>query len=1188
MKKWLVLAAGIIAILILCVIIWWVFPLIAIAGVAPFESIWLRLFLIVLTLAIFVGWHAVKFYRNAQAAKDIEQTLTAADPQQSSDAGVLAEKMTDAIQTLKSSSKSKGNFLYELPWYVIIGPPGAGKTTALLNSGLKFPLLGASGKAPISGTGGTRYCDWWFTEDAVFIDTAGRYTTQDSDADADRISWMSFLDLLKKNRPRQPINGVMVAIGINDIAQGNAQELASHAQAIRRRLAELHERLQVDFPVYILFTKADLVAGFMEFFGHLDEVKRKAVWGATFQTADKKQNKVTEVGGEIDVLVDRLLTEVPDRLQEEADPLSRVKLFGLPSQLAALKPAITDFLMQVFEPTRYQQNAALRGFYFTSGTQEGTPIDKVLGSMTGAFGARSGVSAAYSGREKSFFLGDLLSKVIFGEAGWVSTNAKAVRRSRLMRIAGYGAIGLATLATLGGWFASYTSNSGTIADTNTALSNYESAAAQVIAETPIGDTDFQKILPHLNAVRTLPAGFDNRDYDPALLETLGLNQRERLQISATASYRDALDRMLRSRLVLHMENRLTDLQDKPELLYEPLKVYMMLGGDPNIPIDSALIKGWMQSDWDGLFPGEPNKEVRAQLQQHLDAMLELNPGTRQIVALNGDLVKGSQKALLRLSLAERAFALLKSTSRGSEVKDWSLANVAGADASAVFEAADGASLDAVRVPAIFTYDGFYTLFLNRMKAVMALMERERWLLGEDGQKSGVDQQFSTLGPDLFALYDKEFLNSWAATLGRIRMKSLSSGSPDFPTLAAASGVNSPIKLVMESIAAETRLTEAKKTLAGDAADKLKAAGDKLKAGADAALGNMAEIGLDAAKKSEGRGGDVQPAAAPGAVIQERFRRYHELATGKGDKNQLDVLVGQLKGLHQSLIDEQNPELQETARPNTLKFISALASSASRLEAPFSTLLKSSVGEFEKKIVEERVKVVGGQLAGSVSRKCIDVTSKRYPFSPKSKQDVPIGEFADLLGPNGAFDQFFREKLAGLVDTSAKTWSWKSNTKLGQGLSDATLKQFQNAARIRDAFFTGQGSAPNVRFALTMVSMSQQTPSATFEVNGTPLESPFGVESRGDFEWPGSSPDGSASLTLPEAAGSPSALKFTGPWALHRLINAGSIKQSGNKTILRYVVGGREVVYQLTLDTLDNPFVLLAQLKFTCPTELGDN
>ena len=125
--------------------------------------------------------------------------------------------MKDALATLKTASGGKGDYLYDLPWYVLIGPPGAGKTTALVNSGLKFPLSRGATPAAIAGVGGTRYCDWWFTEDAVLIDTAGRYTTQDSDAKADKQSWFAFLDLLKKNRPRQPINGVIVAISLEDL-----------------------------------------------------------------------------------------------------------------------------------------------------------------------------------------------------------------------------------------------------------------------------------------------------------------------------------------------------------------------------------------------------------------------------------------------------------------------------------------------------------------------------------------------------------------------------------------------------------------------------------------------------------------------------------------------------------------------------------------------------------------------------------------------------------------------------------------------------------------------------------------------------------------------------------------------------------------------------------------------------------
>ncbi len=91
-------------------------------------------------------------------------------------------------------------YLYELPWYVIIGAPGSGKTTALLNSGLEFPLAASMGDAAIRGVGGTRNCDWWFTTEAVLIDTAGRYTTQDSEREIDRKAWSGFLDLIKKSR----------------------------------------------------------------------------------------------------------------------------------------------------------------------------------------------------------------------------------------------------------------------------------------------------------------------------------------------------------------------------------------------------------------------------------------------------------------------------------------------------------------------------------------------------------------------------------------------------------------------------------------------------------------------------------------------------------------------------------------------------------------------------------------------------------------------------------------------------------------------------------------------------------------------------------------------------------------------------------------------------------------------------
>ena len=353
---WIWIALSIIGAVTFSVLVWFAGPIISIGDAQPFEGFWLRFTIILVVWIIVIASIAYVVVKRRRAAAALEKALTepAADE---TDAPILAEKMQDALATLKKSSKSSASYLYDLPWYLIIGPPGAGKTTALVNSGLRFPLANDTAARAVQGVGGTRYCDWWFTDEAVLIDTAGRYTTQDSDAKADRKSWLSFLDMLRTNRPRQPINGVLVAISIEDILKLSAAEVNAHADAIRKRLTELHEELKVSFPVYAVFTKMDLIVGFTQYFADLDEARRRFVWGATFQTADKKANNVGMVPAEIDLLVQRLTERMPERLQEEPDLRARAILFGFPAQISAIRKPVSDFLNRIFEPTRYQTSA---------------------------------------------------------------------------------------------------------------------------------------------------------------------------------------------------------------------------------------------------------------------------------------------------------------------------------------------------------------------------------------------------------------------------------------------------------------------------------------------------------------------------------------------------------------------------------------------------------------------------------------------------------------------------------------------------------------------------------------------------------------------------------------------------------------------------------------------------------------
>jgi len=168
---------------------------------------------------------------------------------------------------------------------VLIGPPGAGKTMALKHSGLGFPLAEHYGHEALRGVGGTRDCDWWFTDEAVLLDTAGRYLTQDSDESVDSSAWGEFLKLLRRYRRRRPINGIIVAISLADILDPDPATQERHARSIRRRIREIDETLGLRFPVYVMLTKADLVAGFTEFFETLDTAQRNQVWGLSFEAA---------------------------------------------------------------------------------------------------------------------------------------------------------------------------------------------------------------------------------------------------------------------------------------------------------------------------------------------------------------------------------------------------------------------------------------------------------------------------------------------------------------------------------------------------------------------------------------------------------------------------------------------------------------------------------------------------------------------------------------------------------------------------------------------------------------------------------------------------------------------------------------------------------------------------------------
>ena len=1154
----------------LAAVVYFAGPFIAFGSWRPLENAIVRNIVILLLVTGTAAFAGFSFWRRRKGAKQIADGISGAE-QAVNDEPVLQERMKDALATLKTASGNKSGYLYDLPWYVIIGPPGAGKTTALVNSGLKFPLAGGATPAAVAGVGGTRYCDWWFTEEAVLIDTAGRYTTQDSDARSDKESWFSFLDLLKKSRPRQPINGVLVAISVEDILTMSRQDLAAHAEAIRMRLLELHQRLKVSFPVYALFTKTDLVAGFTEYFSYLNEAGRRQVWGATFQTGDKNKNLVGDIPNEFDLLLERLSEETLDRLQDEPAPQHRVQLFGFAAQMARLKPQIHNFLNQIFEPTRYHVNASLRGFYFTSGTQQGTPIDQLIGSLARTFGAEEVSAGAYHGSGKSFFLTNLITKVIIGEADWVSTDRGAVRRALIIKTAVLSLIGLCAIGLSIAWLTSYKKNSDLIEQTVKLDGEYASAGAPLIKQTIIADHDLDKVLPLLHRLRNAPAGYATRNAEVPLSERYGLSQHPRLLSASDAAYHTALERMFRPRMLYRLEEQLGARISEPAFVYEALKVYLMLGGQH--PPDRGLIKSWMQRDWaDNLYPGATNAEGRRLLEDHLTAMFDLETEQPPLVELDGRLIREAQNSLARLSVAQRAYELLKSEARAATTGDWLVTRKGGPDVSVVFESTAGQSLDNVRVPAFFTYNGFQQLFIAKLGGLSERMNRDRWVLGDAGQQTAIGQQYDALAGDLLNVYSNDFVTTWRAALGNLRLKKLMADKPKYDALRALSAPTSPLRQILESIRDETALTKERPKPANAPAPT-----DAL-ARPTPALFNAQD-------------------GSPGAGIEAQFKSFYSVLEGDSTRRPIDSVIANLNDIAQNLtLIVENPQMTAQATNSLQTQVAALRNNASRMPPPFSDMLRGAAAEFEGSVAASTAGQLLQSLRDQVTPVCQQTVTNRYPFVRGSNQEVPLGDFAKLFSPNGIMDRFFTQFLAPYADTSRPDWTWRKDSPVGRSLSPDTLKQFQNAAFIRDAFFQTGGSMPLVSLAIKPPRAAGPGVDIKTEIGGTVIASPgvpggasaFGAAppppssaAPSTVQWPG--PSARTAISVSSETGPPSVLERTGPWSLFRMLEAGSLSAKGETASATFIVAGNELNYQISTGSVRNPLNLATLREFRCPS-----
>lgn len=1179
-----------IGLLLLALLIWFVGPLLAIGDMRPLVSVEARVWAIVALVVLALLRYLIRRWRrsatNAGITERLRTMLYTARTEESDEVKLLRSRFNDALGVLRQARFNerqgrfgrlfgRGRYLYELPWYMIIGAPGAGKTTALLNSGLHFPLAKSHGKGAIKGVGGTRNCDWWFTNQAVLIDTAGRYTTHDSDAQADKSEWHGFTMLLRKSRSSQPINGVFVTVSVTELLDSPAEERRRHAETLRQRLDELRSDLGIAFPVYLLVNKCDLLCGFDEYFSSLDRAGREQVWGFTLPwVPDAALSYDGEaVGRELTLLQTRIQAGLVDVLQAEPELLRRTLIHSFPQQFALLCNALRDMAELLFADSRFSSAPMLRGMYFTSATQEGTPLDRVIGSMGNS--PAGAAATASRGTGKSYFLHELLTRVVFAEAHLAGHNQQVDRRARIFHLTAYTVSVVALLGAVAVWTNSYRNNVSYLAEVDGKVDRLGTKLSEL---PPMVDGNLYPLLSPLTEAETVPDSVHFRAPHPLYPWTFGLYQGEKMIAGARPLY----ENMLKTRLAPAIEARLSWLLrtvavEDLEFAYEILKAYLMLHDRSHF--DADAFKAFVLADWDYNMPPGAARQERDALERHVDALIAIG-GAVATKPADSTLVDSTRARLSQYSLAQRTYRRLVRALKHNELPDFSIGAIVGPSAPAVFKRPSGRPLTD-GIPSLYTYRGYHELFSREVDNVLRYVGKDdAWILGVS-DVSAVERAQALANGELALevkrLYMWDYVGEWERFVEDIDIITPRSLPETAELVKVLSSPDSPLARLMKAVVNETTLLKNTQPAGSSDTSLL----ERVKRTARATQDDVTRVVGPSMMP-----GRIGPAEKPELIVDNRFDALRR-SVGTGEA--AGPLAGTLQALSELHLLLSSVEAARAGGypPPSSDLPARLQAEASRLPPPSRRLLESLAGTGATLVARETRVAKSNQMVGTVTRACRETIEGRYPFAVGAAKEVAADDFARMFGPGGAVDSYFQRELAASVDTSASPWRLLPGAQGGLG-EGGVVAQFEKAAVIKDVFFRSGAGVPTVTVLIKPIEMDATITNLVLDIDGQVVRYQHGPQVGHSIRWPGTKGSNQVRLSVePVLEGGAANKVLEGPWALHRLFDGAQIVPGGSPERFRVVldIGGRKATFEVTAGSVKNPFALQEMRTFSCPAGL---
>lgn len=1095
-------------------------------------------------VAVMIGiaalwWVVTPLIRHLYAKRQATGLGTSLTMDAPSDQTDLKEKIDAArVQFRKGINKYielKGKAaLHKDPLVIIIGPSAGGKTTALRRSGLKFPLVNdVEEGVSVKGIQGTRNCDWWFTNEGMLLDTAGRYMNEDED---DRKEWEGYLQLLRKYRSRKPINGVIVAIPIADLINASDESIERQATNIRSRIDQLIKRLGVVFPVYVMVTKCDLAKGFEEFFHDMEENERNQVWGCTFpKSGDGSDSVDTRVRSGLKELCSVVNERRLMRLSATRGS-GKVPILSFPMELAVAHDRLVRFAGTLFQGNVYQKDRPfLRGVYFTSGIQVGMPSSQVLKRVVQQSGLSEEMIPGVSHTvHKSYFLKDLFLKVIFPDQDLVTPSSAWNARLRRIRVAMVGAMVVAVPLVVAGLMASYAANTQALLTTKTAASKLQQPAQDSV--------QFPTQVKLLGALSSQLSEIDMFTQKGIPLWISLFYRGDQLRQKLRDVYFEAFDRVFLDETMQSMEQQFVRVRKLPDHAilekgvfkeqYDLLKVYLMLV-EPAY-FKKEVVKAWLNTHWSNKLDAEGKADLKPEVGKEIEFYTEYIASERPMHQDTriGALVSAVQEQLRRIPLGQRLYALSRGDAEPS-LTAFTVDPILSGSVSSKNEKSDHEEF----VSGICKLDGWKGPFQQSVRTVLTETADEGWVLGE----AKVDR--GSLETEIKRLHGRDCVQQWHAFLKSLHVRLKTAVTPkeveqELKVLAAA---DSPILRILEAVVRNT--VEDQDPLSIGPVDSGKSVNKSL---------------------SDARSPDEFPTA-----MSNLFKGLPQLIAapkdGKGNAPFTTYLAAMGK-VHQA-VDAAWPESEYTITlatrlvngdPNEL--LDAMKQTEEMLLNPNFGPWANAIDQFLKEpwirtaeaVMTRATDVVQDRWKENVYRVCQDKVRGRYPFDGGGKDEASIQDVSDMFRPKtGHLWRFYDEELQKFLIERRGGWEVKKWKGIGITLSNEFLTSLNEARVLRDSLYRLDSQDPNVpsvkfdvqpdedEYRRLNGSKTNDLSEIHLEVGGQAFRYRNDKPKWVPMEWPGPRLAGGAALWLvingiPEH---PTELQFSGEWGLIHLIDA---------------------------------------------------